>query len=51
MASAFEGYVTMTFSEINAEHQPDTDAALLADGGATATALRAPCEATDAKIP
>lgn len=40
-----EGYVTMTFREIDDEPQPGTDAALLADGWATVTSLAAPCEA------
>lgn len=41
-----EGYVVLTFRDVEAEHEPGTDAALLTDGWATATALVAPCEAT-----
>jgi len=40
-----EGYVTMTFHEVDEELEPGTDAALLADGWATVTSLAAPCEA------
>lgn len=40
-----EGYVTMTFSEVEEELVPGTDACLLADGWATVTSLAAPCEA------
>lgn len=40
-----EGYVTLTFSEVQAEHEPGTDADLLAQGWATATPLVSPCEA------
>lgn len=39
-----EGFVTMTFREVDAEPAPDTDVALLREGWATVTALRAPCE-------
>jgi 5'-nucleotidase len=45
-----EGHVTMTFSEIDAEHEAGTDAALLVRGWATATALRAPCESADVDL-
>jgi 5'-nucleotidase len=45
-----EGYVTMTFHEVDEELEPGTDAALLADGWATVTALAAPCAATDADL-
>jgi 5'-nucleotidase len=40
-----EGYVTMTFHEVDADLEPGTDAALLAEGWATVTSLAAPCEA------
>lgn len=45
-----QGYVTMTLSEIKAHEDDGTDAALLARGWATATALRAPCEARDVDL-
>ncbi|MFP5347310.1 MAG: 5'/3'-nucleotidase SurE [Actinomycetes bacterium] len=45
-----EGYVTMTFSEITAEEDDGSDAALVGRGWATATVLRAPCEATDVDL-
>ena len=37
----------MTFSDIRADEAEDTDAGLLAQGWATATALRSPFEAAD----
>ena len=37
-------HLTVTFEEIRSRAAADTDVALLADGWATATALRAPCE-------
>ncbi|OOL32163.1 5'-nucleotidase [Rhodococcus rhodochrous] len=40
-------YVTVTFSDIRADEAEDTDAGLLAQGWATATALRSPFEAAD----
>lgn len=40
-----EDYVTMTFSEVDEELEPGTDAYLLAHGWATVTSLAAPCEA------
>lgn len=40
------GYVTMTFAEIDDLPMPDTDVALLRQGWATATALKAPVEAS-----
>jgi 5'-nucleotidase len=40
-----EGYVTMTFREVDEDLEPGTDAALLAEGWATVTSLAAPCEA------
>lgn len=45
-----EGFVTVTFSEINAERETGTDAALLLDGWATATVLRAPWEDTSVDL-
>jgi 5'-nucleotidase len=46
-----EGFVAMTFSEVEADPAPDTDVALLREGWATVTALRAPCEDGDADFP
>ena len=40
-----EGYVTMTFHEVDEELEPGTDAALVVGGWATVTSLAAPCEA------
>jgi 5'-nucleotidase len=42
-----EGFVTVTFSGVDVEEGSDTDASLLAAGWATATVLRAPCQAGD----
>jgi 5'-nucleotidase len=50
VAETGEGFVTMTFAEVDAELEADTDAALLVDGWATATALRAPCHAADVDL-
>lgn len=36
-----EGWVTLTYADVDADHEPDTDAALLAAGFATCTVLRA----------
>jgi 5'-nucleotidase len=41
-----EGYVTMTFAQIDAEADPGTDVAFLSEGWATATALRPPIAAS-----
>jgi len=38
-----EGFVTMTFSEVDDRPEPGTDAYLLAGGWATVTSLAAPC--------
>lgn len=46
-----EGFVAMTFSEVEADPAPDTDFALLREGWATVTVLRAPREAGDAASP
>jgi 5'-nucleotidase len=46
-----EGYVKICLSEIEADHEPGTDVALLADGYATVTPLRAVCEAAEVKLP
>lgn len=46
VAEVGEGYVKLLFADVDAEREPGTDAALLADGWAAITALLAPCEAT-----
>ncbi|SFK73030.1 5'-nucleotidase [Geodermatophilus ruber] len=46
-----EGFVTLTFSEIDEDPAPGSDVALLRQGWATVTALRAPCEAGDLELP
>jgi 5'-nucleotidase len=46
-----EGYVKICVSEIEADYEPGTDAALLADGYATVTPLRAVCEAAEVTLP
>jgi hypothetical protein len=45
-----EGYVKISLSEVDAEHEPGTDAALFA-GYATVTPLRAVCEAWEVEVP
>jgi 5'-nucleotidase len=42
-----EGHVALTFTEIKPTGEPNSDAALLASGWATITALRPVCEADD----
>jgi 5'-nucleotidase len=51
VAERGEGYVKISLSEIDADYQPGTDAALLMDGYATVTPLRAVCEAADVELP
>jgi 5'-nucleotidase len=46
-----EGYVKMSLSEIDAEYEEGTDAAMLADGWATYTLLSAVCEAAEVEPP
>jgi 5'-nucleotidase len=46
-----EGYAKLALSEMDAELEPGTDAALVADGWATLTALRAVCQADDVELP
>jgi 5'-nucleotidase len=46
-----EGYAKIGLSEMDAELEPGTDAALVADGWATLTALRAVCQADDVEVP
>jgi 5'-nucleotidase len=46
-----QGSVEVTMADREAEHEPDTDAALLADGYATVTPLRPICEATEIPLP
>ncbi|MBH0121221.1 5'/3'-nucleotidase SurE [Rhodococcus sp. HM1] len=43
-------FVTVTFREIRADERDETDAGLVAQGWATATALRAPVEAADVDL-
>lgn len=45
-----EEHVTMTVRATDAEREPGTDAALLADGWATVTALAAPCEVDETAL-
>lgn len=45
-----EEHVTMTIRETDAELEPGTDAALVADGWATVTCLAAPCEVHDVDV-
>ena len=42
-----QGYVELTFAEIDPRGEPDSDAVLLSQGFATVTALSPVCEATD----
>lgn len=52
VAERGEGYVKVTLAEIDAEYEPGTDAALLAAGYASITALQAVCEAgTTVRVP
>jgi 5'-nucleotidase len=51
VAEKGEGYVQISVSEIEAEHEPGTDAALLAAGYATVTALQPICEAGEVEVP
>jgi 5'-nucleotidase len=46
-----EGYAKIGLSEMDAELEPGTDAALVAAGWATVTALRAVCQADDVEVP
>jgi 5'/3'-nucleotidase len=46
-----EGYAKIGLSEMDAELEPGTDAALVADGWATLTALRPVCQADDVELP
>jgi 5'-nucleotidase len=45
-----EGYVSLAFAEIDETGEPDSDAALLAEGYATITAMSPVCEAGDVDI-
>jgi len=51
VAERGEGYVKVAVAEIDAEHEPGTDAALIAGGYATVTPLRAVCEAASLPLP
>jgi 5'-nucleotidase len=46
IAEVGEGFVRIAVEEVGARLEPGTDAALLADGYASVTALRLPCEVT-----
>lgn len=46
-----EGYAKIALSEMDAEFEPGTDAALVAEGWATVTPLRAVCQADDVDVP
>jgi len=46
-----EGYVKVALAEIDAEYDPGTDAALIAAGYASITALQAVCEAGTVRVP
>jgi 5'-nucleotidase len=50
VAERGEGYLKVTLAEIDAEYEPGTDAALLAAGYATITALQAVCEAGPVRV-
>lgn len=50
VAEIGEGFVTLTFSEIDVSSEPDTDAGLLTFGFATVTPLVAPCEAQELSL-
>lgn len=45
-----EGFSTMTFSQVDAEYEADTDAGLVREGWATITALSSPCEASGVDV-
>jgi 5'-nucleotidase len=51
VTEAGEGYVKLSYEGIDAEMEPGTDAAALAAGYASYTALRAVCEQVDADLP
>jgi 5'-nucleotidase len=45
-----EGYVKLDYEALGGELEPGTDVAVLADGAASVTALRAVCEAADVDV-
>ena len=51
VAESGEGYVRVAVADLQAEYEPGTDAALVADGYATVTPLRPICEAPDVDLP
>jgi 5'-nucleotidase len=51
VAEVGQGFVKVAMADREAEHEPGTDAALLADGYATVTPLRPICEATEIPLP
>jgi len=51
IAEVGEGFVKVAMADANAEYEPGTDAALLADGYATVTPLNPICEASEVRLP
>jgi 5'/3'-nucleotidase len=45
------GYVRLRYDEVEADYEPGTDAAALAEGFASITAIRAVCEDVDGGLP
>ena len=45
------GYVKLAYEGVDADLEPGTDAAALADGAASVTALHAVCEEAEAELP
>jgi 5'-nucleotidase len=45
-----KGYVKLAYTDVDAELEPGTDAALLADGSAAVTPLTAVCEAAGVDV-
>jgi 5'-nucleotidase len=45
-----KGFSTITFSQIDAQYESDTDAGLVREGWATITALSSPCEASGVDV-
>jgi 5'-nucleotidase len=51
VAERGEGWVRISVADVDAQFEPGTDAALVADGYATVTPLRPICEAADVALP
>lgn len=51
VADRGEGWVQVTVTDVEPHHEPGTDAALLAEGYATVTALQPVCEVVDVDLP